>query len=151
MVYNEIMGNSYYALRFTILERDQFTCQYCGQSAPDVRLEVDHIIPVTKGGTDEIENLKTSCYACNMGKNNRLKMETKGSKNVSHKKEIGSYPEVCEYIRVNGPSTATQISIALKRNRANISSLLNNNDSFQKNHLILKGRSVAFELKGSLQ
>ncbi|MBE9570319.1 MAG: HNH endonuclease [Proteobacteria bacterium] len=60
--------NGYYALRWKILERDKFTCQYCGQSAPNVKLEVDHIIPCSDGGRDEEDNLTTSCYACNRGK-----------------------------------------------------------------------------------
>ena len=61
--------NGYYALRWRILERDNFTCQCCGQSAPNVRLEVDHIIPVAEGGTDDETNLRTTCYACNRGRN----------------------------------------------------------------------------------
>lgn len=60
--------NGYYALRWQILERDNFTCQYCGQRAPDAKLEVDHKIPVSEGGKDEPDNLVTSCYACNRGK-----------------------------------------------------------------------------------
>ena len=60
--------NGYYALRWQILERDNFTCQYCGQSAPNVKLEVDHKIPREEGGNDNPENLITSCYACNRGK-----------------------------------------------------------------------------------
>ena len=51
--------------RFNILERDNFTCQYCGRKAPDVVLEVDHVIPVCKGGTDASSNLKTACFQCN--------------------------------------------------------------------------------------
>lgn len=58
----------YYALRRQILERDNFTCQYCGQHAPNVPLEVDHKIEVSNGGTDDPENLITSCWACNRGK-----------------------------------------------------------------------------------
>jgi len=57
-----------YALRWQILERDSFTCQYCGQHAPDVKLEVDHVIPREDGGSDSPANLKTSCYACNRGR-----------------------------------------------------------------------------------
>lgn len=60
--------NGYYALRWKVLERDRFTCQYCGQKAPNVKLEVDHITPVEDGGTDEADNLTTSCWACNRGK-----------------------------------------------------------------------------------
>lgn len=61
-------GSGYYALRWQILERDNFTCQYCGQFAPNVKLEVDHIISVEEGGIDEPDNLTTSCFACNRGK-----------------------------------------------------------------------------------
>ena len=58
----------YYALRWAVLSRDDFTCQYCGQKAPNVKLEVDHVIPVEDGGEDSISNLLTSCYACNRGR-----------------------------------------------------------------------------------
>ena len=61
--------NGYYALRWKILERDKFTCQCCGQSAPNAKLEVDHIIPIAENGTDEESNLRTTCYACNQGRN----------------------------------------------------------------------------------
>ena len=54
--------------RFEVFKRDKFTCQYCGSSAPDVVLEVDHIVPVAEGGTDDIMNLVTSCFDCNRGK-----------------------------------------------------------------------------------
>ena len=57
-------------LRFEVFKRDSFTCQYCGKSAPEVILEVDHIKPVSKGGTDEMLNLITSCRDCNRGKTN---------------------------------------------------------------------------------
>lgn len=54
--------------RFLVFERDAFTCQYCGRHAPDVILEVDHIIPRSKGGTDALGNLTTACFECNRGK-----------------------------------------------------------------------------------
>ena len=57
--------------RFNIFKRDGFTCQYCGQQAPDVVLEIDHIIPVAKGGNCEITNLITSCKDCNRGKSDK--------------------------------------------------------------------------------
>lgn len=55
-------------LRFEIFHRDNFTCQYCGQSAPDVVLHVEHRIPVAHGGTSDKENLFAACSACNLGK-----------------------------------------------------------------------------------
>lgn len=57
--------------RFEVFKRDKFTCQYCGASAPEVILEVDHIKPVSKGGTDDLMNLVTACRNCNRGKTNR--------------------------------------------------------------------------------
>jgi len=59
-------------LRFEVFKRDNFTCRYCGRKTPDVILEVDHVIPKSKGGKDEIENLVTSCFECNRGKGGTL-------------------------------------------------------------------------------
>lgn len=58
-------------LRFTVLSRDEFTCQYCGRKPPEVRLEIDHIIPWSKGGKTEQGNLRTACEDCNSGKRDR--------------------------------------------------------------------------------
>lgn len=59
--------------RWMILERDDFTCVYCGQSAPDnhALLHVDHIIPVASGGRSIAANLITSCTSCNSEKSKR--------------------------------------------------------------------------------
>ncbi|MCH8822098.1 MAG: HNH endonuclease [Planctomycetes bacterium] len=59
-------------VRFDVFKRDSFKCQYCGATAPDVLLEIDHIKPVSKGGTNDITNLITSCQACNTGKSDKL-------------------------------------------------------------------------------
>lgn len=63
-------------IRFEVFKRDSFTCQYCGRKAPDVVLEVDHIEPVSKGGTDDILNLITSCKDCNSGKGDRKLLDS---------------------------------------------------------------------------
>ena len=55
-------------IRFEVFKRDGFRCVYCGKIPPDVILEVDHIIPVSKKGTNDINNLVTSCFECNRGK-----------------------------------------------------------------------------------
>lgn len=57
--------------RFEVFKRDNFTCQYCGKSAPETVLHVDHIVPISGGGDNEILNLITSCFDCNMGKKAR--------------------------------------------------------------------------------
>ena len=55
-------------LRFRVFDRDGFKCRYCGAPAPEVRLTVDHVLAVAKGGSDDIENLATACRECNLGK-----------------------------------------------------------------------------------
>jgi hypothetical protein len=56
------------SLRFEVFARDGFTCQYCGRRPPEVVLELDHVHPASKGGSDDITNLIASCYDCNRGK-----------------------------------------------------------------------------------
>lgn len=56
------------SLRFQILRRDGHTCRYCGASAPEVKLTVDHVVPEALGGTNEASNLVTACDPCNGGK-----------------------------------------------------------------------------------
>tara|TARA_R100000541_G_C1881450_1_gene82355 strand:+ start:44 stop:763 length:720 start_codon:yes stop_codon:yes gene_type:complete len=58
-------------MRFEVLKRDAFTCQYCGGQVPDVILHLDHIKPVSKGGKNTLLNLVTSCSDCNLGKSNK--------------------------------------------------------------------------------
>ncbi len=64
-----IATSEYLKLRFFILTRDNFICQYCGRGVEDgTKLHVDHIYPESKGGKFEVENLITSCFECNEGK-----------------------------------------------------------------------------------
>lgn len=55
-------------LRFEILRRDNHACRYCGRSAPEVELTIDHVVPTALGGGDEPTNLVTACRDCNGGK-----------------------------------------------------------------------------------
>lgn len=55
-------------LRYEILRRDGHTCRYCGASAPNVRLTVDHVLPRVLGGNNDPTNLVTACVDCNSGK-----------------------------------------------------------------------------------
>lgn len=54
--------------RFLVLRRDGYRCQYCGRCAPDCTLELDHLVPVAKGGTNDPKNLVVACLECNRGK-----------------------------------------------------------------------------------
>ena len=57
------------AVRIETIKRDCYECQFCGSKD---RLEVDHIIPVSRGGNDEMSNLITLCKACNIAKGTRI-------------------------------------------------------------------------------
>lgn len=62
-------------LRYDILVRDGFRCKICGATAADgVKLHVDHIIPVSKGGKTTPSNLRTLCERCNLGKSNKIEL-----------------------------------------------------------------------------
>lgn len=54
--------------RYEVLRRDNHTCRYCGASAPDAKLTVDHVTPVALGGGDDPSNLVAACRDCNAGK-----------------------------------------------------------------------------------
>lgn len=60
-------------LRWHVLQRDRFTCYACGASpaiTPGVELHVDHNLAWSKGGETVLENLRTLCSVCNLGKSN---------------------------------------------------------------------------------
>lgn len=62
-------------LRENIKQRDNYTCQCCGISIyqePHLLLEIDHIIPVSKGGITTEDNLQTLCWKCNRSKSDKL-------------------------------------------------------------------------------
>lgn len=62
-------------LREFIKERDNHTCCSCGNSTyvePNLLLEIDHIIPVSKGGLTEESNLQTLCWKCNRSKSDKI-------------------------------------------------------------------------------
>jgi 5-methylcytosine-specific restriction endonuclease McrA len=58
--------------RFFVFKRDQFTCVLCGRSGIGIKLEIDHKIPFSRGGNNNLDNLQTLCYECNRGKRNDL-------------------------------------------------------------------------------
>ncbi|HEY2848313.1 MAG TPA: HNH endonuclease signature motif containing protein [Gemmatimonadaceae bacterium] len=59
-------------IRFDVFMRDGFKCRYCGRSPPAVELHVDHVVPISKGGSDDLSNLAASCVDCNFGKRDKL-------------------------------------------------------------------------------
>ena len=57
--------------RYEVLKRARFRCELCGISAEHKAIEVDHIIPRNKGGTNDTSNLQALCYSCNSTKRDR--------------------------------------------------------------------------------
>jgi HNH endonuclease len=55
-------------MRFNVLRRDDFRCLYCGRRPPEVILHIDHVVPWSSGGRTVIDNLRTACADCNLGK-----------------------------------------------------------------------------------
>ena len=59
-------------MRFSIYARDGYRCRKCGAFGRYVRLEIDHIIPIAKGGITTYDNLQTLCHRCNVEKGDSL-------------------------------------------------------------------------------
>jgi len=70
------------SIRFEVFKRDGFRCRYCGASPIREPLTIDHVLPRSKGGTDEAENLVTACWSCNSGKSDTLLSESKLGKTM---------------------------------------------------------------------
>jgi hypothetical protein len=69
--------------RMAVLEKYRFKCAYCGATALDgVTLEVNHILPISKGGSNDMENLQILCKPCNIGKFDRIISFDSGSDDV---------------------------------------------------------------------
>ena len=59
-------------IRHEVFKRDSYKCSECGKSKNDGPLEIDHILPISKGGTDELSNLRTLCKICNREKSDLI-------------------------------------------------------------------------------
>lgn len=70
-------GVAWELLRQAVFRRDGLTCQYCMRSTD--RPHCDHVIPKSKGGPDEMGNLKTACAQCNQHKGARTPEEWRGA------------------------------------------------------------------------
>lgn len=55
-------------IRLSVLQRDNFACRYCGTFGTADTLVIDHVIPLSHGGTNDIDNLAAACHRCNMTK-----------------------------------------------------------------------------------
>lgn len=66
--YLENRKKQYLRFRFKLLEQFNFKCFYCGRSAPNVELQIDHVHPRSRGGKTKKENFVVACVECNLGK-----------------------------------------------------------------------------------
>lgn len=64
-------------LRARIFGRDGYVCRYCKRDG-DIKWAVDHIIPLSRGGTNDEDNLTVACFQCNSSKSDKLLSEWGG-------------------------------------------------------------------------
>lgn len=60
------------AVRKYVFERNRYQCQSCGKTQREAQLTIDHIIPLAKGGSNDVSNLQTLCLPCNQKKQHHL-------------------------------------------------------------------------------
>ncbi|MGB6294665.1 MAG: HNH endonuclease [Rivularia sp. (in: cyanobacteria)] len=60
------------AVRKYVFERNKYQCQSCGKQYGETSLTIDHIIPLARGGSNDISNLQTLCFTCNRKKTDKL-------------------------------------------------------------------------------
>ena len=66
-----------------LLERENYTCIYCGVHASKAKMEIEHVVPRSRGGTDSLNNLVLSCHECNQAKDSQdIQTYLKGKPNV---------------------------------------------------------------------
>lgn len=62
--------------RLDVFERDDYRCQMCGRTVDDgIKLHIDHIVPFSKGGSNEMDNLQVLCHECNLAKHDRMDLK----------------------------------------------------------------------------
>ena len=72
--------------RYELLKKYDFSCAYCGRSPPEVKIELEHKKPKSKGGNDNMDNLVPSCKECNLGKYVDSSFESGGNNNGKGKR-----------------------------------------------------------------
>jgi len=83
--------------RYEVLKRAKYRCELCGTPAEDKALEVDHILPRNRQGSDEISNLQALCYSCNASKRDRDDTDFRGTAESYEKRESN-----CPFCEVTG-------------------------------------------------
>ena len=115
------------SIRYQVLSRAKSRCELCGIPNDQKALEVDHIIPRNKGGSDDISNLQSLCYSCNAMKRDKdstdfLKVRESYEERESGcpfceipKKRILEEDELCYVIRDGFPVTDLHTLVIPKR------------------------------------
>ena len=65
-------------VRKYVFERDKYQCKCCGKTNRETHLTIDHIIPLARGGQNDISNLQTLCRTCNQRKKHYLDPRFRG-------------------------------------------------------------------------
>jgi len=77
------------SLRYNLLKQAKFRCELCGTPADQKALEVDHIIPRNKGGSDDPSNFQILCYSCNASKRDTDDTDFRGMLDAYDNREAG--------------------------------------------------------------
>ena len=93
--------------RYEVLKRAKFRCELCGISADEKALEVDHIVPRNKGGSDDQDNLQALCYSCNAMKRDRDDTDFRDVADSYSKREKG-----CPFCEVPSESIVAEEELA---------------------------------------
>src|ERR687898_613638 len=94
-------------LRYEVLKRARFRCELCGVSADVRALEVDHVVPRSRGGTDDPDNLQALCYRCNATKRDRDDTDFRGVGQSYERREQG-----CPFCEVTKEHTVAETELA---------------------------------------
>jgi ATP adenylyltransferase len=77
------------SLRYNLLKKAKYRCELCGTPADQKALEVDHIIPRNKGGSDDPSNFQILCYSCNASKRDTDDTDFRGMLDTYNNREAG--------------------------------------------------------------
>ena len=81
--------------RYEVLKRAHFRCELCGISADKKALEVDHVVPRNKGGSDDLSNLQALCYTHNATKRDRDDTDFRGmAESYNHRQEACCFCDI---------------------------------------------------------
>lgn len=100
-LYNYQHTNRRHNLKYTkraIYLRDRYTCQYCGKELAQSSVTIDHVMPLSRGGTNHFKNCVAACVKCNTKKSNKLPSEA-GMKLLQEPWEPTSMDLLREHIR----------------------------------------------------